>query len=387
MKKKLLAVMMCGCIGMTMFGCDKADDKTDSSSSESDVVSSVYTEDDLVDDTATELNVLDYVELCDYMGMEMTMDVDEVTDDDVQSYIESTAIELTAEDAAVADGDTAVIDYVGTLDGEAFDGGTASGYELEIGSDTFIDGFEDGLIGVQKGETVELNLTFPDEYSNEDLAGQAVVFTVTVNAIKRVPDSESLTDEWFAANTAYTSLAEYQAQVRVDLEQDAQDTAQYTLESDALDNVINNSTVTKYFKSMVEDGESQYESYVTTYASYYGMDLDSFLEAQGMSNDDYEETKAKQGISYATAYMIIKAIAQLEGLTTEDVEYQNILSDVAAQYSMTADSLSSVYGEDVVEASVMSEYVMEYLADNANVTVNIVSAEEETTEAADESAE
>jgi trigger factor len=172
------------------------------------------------------------------------------------------------------------------------------------------------------------------------------------------------------------------------LEQDAQDTAQLTLESDALDNVINNSTVNKYFKSMVEDGESQYESYVTTYASYYGMDLDSFLEAQGMSDDDYEETKAQQGISYATAYMIIKAIAQLEGLTTEDEEYQNILSDVAAQYSMTADSLSSVYGEDVVEASIMSEYVMEYLANNANVTVNVVSAEEETTETSDdESAE
>jgi trigger factor len=387
MKKKLVAVTMCVCLGMGMFGCEKKNDSGDeSSATDAAVVSSVYTEDDLVDDTATELNVLDYVELCDYMGLELTKDVDEVTDDDVQSYIESTAIELTAEDATVADGDTAVIDYVGTLDGEAFDGGTASGYELEIGSDTFIDGFEDGLIGVQNGETVELNLTFPDDYSNEDLAGQAVVFTVTVNAIKRVP--QELTDEWLAANTAYTSLAEYQAQVRADLEQDAQDTAQLTLESDALDNVINNSTVKKYFKSMVEDGESQYESYVTTYASYYGMDLDSFLEAQGMSDDDYEETKAQQGISYATAYMIIKAIAQLEGLTTEDEEYQNILSDVAAQYSMTADSLSSVYGEDVVEASIMSEYVMEYLANNANVTVNVVSAEEETTETSDdESAE
>lgn len=384
MRKKILAVAMCVCLGMTIFGCGKASDskedskETTSSSNKTTAEPSepAYTEDDLVDDTAAELNVLDYVELADYIGIDLTKEVTEVTDEDVQSQMESDALELTAEDVTVAEGDIAVIDFVGKLDGTAFDGGTGSNYELEIGSNSFIDGFEDGLIGVKKGETVDLNLTFPESYPSTELAGKDVVFTVTVKSVKRKP--AELTDEWMAGNTTYASLDAYKAEVRAQLEADAEDEAQYKVEASALDTVVSNSNIKKYFKSLVEDGESQYENYVKTYASYYGMELSEFIEAQGMTEEDYANTKSQQGASYAEVAMVVQAIAKDAGLTADDEKYQTLLNDLAAQYNMDANTFNSTYGEDVVGVSVMSDYVMQHIVSNANVTTKTISVNEET---------
>lgn len=382
MKKKFLAVALCVCLGMSVFGCSKGSDSekdseetTTSGSDESAASEPAYTEEDLVDDTGAELNVLDYVELAAYTGLDLTKEVTEVTDEDVQSQMEDEAVELISDDAVVADGDITVIDFTGKLDGVAFDGGTGSDYQLEIGSNSFIDGFEDGLIGVKKGDTVDLNLTFPETYkNNEELAGKDVVFTVTVKNIKRKP--AELTDEWFSSNTKYGTVEEYRAETRKLLEESADSDAQYNLEEAALDSVVSNSNVKKYFKSLIEDGEGQYENYINTYATYYGMDFSEFLEAQGMSETDYENTKSKQGAAYAEVAMVVNAIAEDAGLSPEDEEYKTILSDLASQYNMDADTFQSAYGESVVRMSVMSEYVMGYITSNSNVTTKTVSAEE-----------
>lgn len=382
MKKKLLVATLCMCVGLSLFGCGKkkSDSEKDTSSSSTQTV---YTEDDLVDDTASALNVADYVELAQYKGIDATKSIEVVTDDEVTSKMQSQAVELTGDDVTVADGDTAVIDFVGKLDGEAFSGGSANDYSLVIGSGSFIDGFEDGLIGTAKGATVDLNLTFPDDYQSTDLAGKDVVFTVTVKSVKRAP--AELTDEWFAANTAYATLADYQAEVRAQLEQEAEDTAQSTLESNVLDEVVNNSTVKKYFKSYVEDGESQYETYITRYASYYSLSLSDFIEKQGMTQEQYEEQKATQGINYAKAAMVVEAIAGDAGLSKDDEGYKTVLENLANTYGTDGETLISTYGEDLVGVSVLTEYVMEYVAENANVTVeNVTSQEETTTEAASE---
>ena len=142
MKKKLVAVAMCVCLGMTLFGCGKESEEKESSTKNT-AASSVYTEDDLVDDTAGELNISDYVELAAYSGLELTKEVNEVTDEDVQTEMASATVEITSADAVVQDGDSTVIDFEGKIDGVAFSGGTASDYTLVIGSGAFIDGFED----------------------------------------------------------------------------------------------------------------------------------------------------------------------------------------------------------------------------------------------------
>lgn len=381
MKKKLLAAVMCICLGMTMFGCSKdTDNSSESETSDSKVTDPAYTEDDLVDDTSSELNVLDYVELGNYKGLDVVKEVEKVTDEDVQSAMESNPIELTAGDAVVADGDTTVIDFEGKLDGVAFDGGTASNYELKIGSNSFIDGFETGLIGVKKGQTVDLNLKFPDDYKSTELAGKDVVFTVTVHQIKRVPE---LNDEWLGSNTGYASLADYTAATRTELEKAADETAQQNAAATVLDQVISESKVKKYFKSLIEEGETQYENYFKTYAAYSGQELSEFIEAQGMSEEDYANTKQKQGVSYAEGAMVVYAVAKDAGLTEEDEEYQSLLKELADTYNMDVDTLNSTYGESLVKSSVMPQYVMNYIVSNANVTTTTVEEETETTAVAE----
>lgn len=382
MRKRFLAVVMCVCLGMTMFACgaSKDDNTKETESGTSEATEPAYTEEDLVDDSNGDLNILDYVDLGDYKGIELTKSITKVTDDDVTNEMESKAVELTDSDVTVEDGDTAIIDFVGKLNGVAFDGGTASNYELEIGSGSFIDGFEDGLIGVKKGDTVDLNLTFPESYQSTELAGKDVVFTVTVNGVKRKPQ---LNDEWLAANTNYATLAEFAAETKQKLEDAAETTASNTLESSGLDQVISNSTVKKYYKSLIEQGESQYEKRLNAYASAYGKSLSELLAAQGMTESQYQNQKQKQAVSYAQVAMVVYAIAQDAGLSEADAEYQTILNDLANNYNMDAATFSSTYGESLVKSSVMSQYAMNYIVSNANVTTQEVEETEETTTAAE----
>lgn len=382
MRKRFLAVVMCVCLGMTMFACgaSKDDNTKETESGTSEATEPAYTEEDLVDDSNGDLNILDYVDLGDYKGIELTKSITKVTDDDVTNEMESKAVELTGSDVTVEDGDTAIIDFVGKLNGVAFDGGTASNYELKIGSGSFIDGFEDGLIGVKKGDTVDLNLTFPESYQSTELAGKDVVFTVTVNGVKRKPQ---LNDEWLAANTNYATLAEFAAETKQKLQDDAETTASNTLESSGLDQVISNSTVKKYYKSLIEQGESQYEKRLNAYASAYGKSLSELLAAQGMTESQYQNQKQKQGVSYAQVAMVVYAIAQDAGLSEADAEYQTILNDLANNYNMDAATFSSTYGESLVKSSVMSQYAMNYIVSNANVTTQEVEETEETTTAAE----
>ena len=382
MRKRFLAVVMCVCLGMTMFACgaSKDDNTKETESGTSEATEPAYTEEDLVDDSNGDLNLLDYVDLGDYKGIELTKSITKVTDDEVTNEMESKAVELTGSDVTVEDGDTAIIDFVGKLNGVAFDGGTASNYELEIGSGSFIDGFEDGLIGVKKGDTVDLNLTFPESYPSTELAGKDVVFTVTVNGVKRKPQ---LNDEWLAANTNYATLAEFAAETKQKLEDAAETTASNTLESSGLDQVISNSTVKKYYKSLIEQGESQYEKRLNAYASAYGKSLSELLAAQGMTESQYQNQKQKQAVSYAQVAMVVYAIAQDAGLSEADAEYQTILNDLANNYNMDAATFSSTYGESLVKSSVMSQYAMNYIVSNANVTTQEVEETEETTTAAE----
>ncbi len=382
MRKRFLAALMCVCLGMTMFACgaSKDDNTKETESGTSEATEPAYTEEDLVDDSNGDLNILDYVDLGDYKGIELTKSITKVTDDEVTNEMESKAVELTGSDVTVEDGDTAIIDFVGKLNGVAFDGGTASNYELEIGSGSFIDGFEDGLIGVKKGDTVDLNLTFPESYQSTELAGKDVVFTVTVNGVKRKPQ---LNDEWLAANTNYATLAEFAAETKQKLEDAAETTASNTLESSGLDQVISNSTVKKYYKSLIEQGESQYEKRLNAYASAYGKSLSELLAAQGMTESQYQNQKQKQAVSYAQVAMVVYAIAQDAGLSEADAEYQTILNDLANNYNMDAATFSSTYGESLVKSSVMSQYAMNYIVSNANVTTQEVEETEETTTAAE----
>lgn len=188
MKRKITKILMAGLIGLQLIGCsnqtnENTEEKTEEAASEvaaNEETAMIYFD---------EINSGEYVTLGEYKGLQVVNTVQTIGEEEVDSYIEYMMAaaggeleEITDRDV-VENGDVANIDYVGKKDGVAFDGGTAEGYDLSIGSGSFIPGFEEGLVGVKKGETVDLNLTFPENYGAADLAGAEVVFTVTVNGI------------------------------------------------------------------------------------------------------------------------------------------------------------------------------------------------------------
>ena len=179
----------------------------------------------------------------EYRGVKINVAAPEVTDDEVDQKIQTNLKQNPNEvevDRAAQDGDIVNIDYKGTKDGEAFDGGTAEGQDLTLGSGSMIDGFEDGLVGAKKGETKTLDLTFPENYREESLAGQAVVFEVTVNAVKEKQDA--VLDDAFVQRTSdYQTVDEYKEGIRADLLTQKQKTAEQEMEQDVLQNVIDNS--------------------------------------------------------------------------------------------------------------------------------------------------
>ena len=195
----------------------------------------------------------DYVTITKYKGVEIDkVDADTVSDNDVEAQInsvlqsKSTTTEVT--DRAAQTGDTVTIDYEGKKDGEAFKGGTATDAQLTLGSGQFIDGFEDGVVGHNIGDTFDLDLTFPENYGNEDLAGQAVVFTVTLKGISQT-DVPELTDE-FVQSVSDTSktVEEYKKEIKKSLKKNGKENQQNTIKENAWKAVLENTTVNKYPK-------------------------------------------------------------------------------------------------------------------------------------------
>ena len=205
-----------------------------------------------------------YITLGEYQNLTVEESpVEETTDEDVDAYIERqmignySPVEVT-EDRPVQENDTVNIDYAGYQDGEAFDGGTAQDQNLRIGSGSYIEGFEDGLIGHRKGETVTLNLTFPEDYEpNPDLAGQPVVFEVTINSISEPP---TLTDEWAADNTDYDTAQEYWDAQKEALIQERANEYESQVKSDLFQQVMENSQIKDYPEDILNDLKSDIET-------------------------------------------------------------------------------------------------------------------------------
>ena len=215
-----------------------------------------------------------------------------MTEDEIDAEIESVIVrsgkreELT--EGTVANGDIAVIDFVGKKDDVAFDGGTGKDYELEIGSHTFIEGFEEGVEGMKVGETKDLELTFPENYPSEDLAGEDVIFTVTVNAIKQTPE---LTDELVKElSTKSKTVKEYREEVKEALETNKVNQQRGTELQKIYALLIENCEVVEYPQELLDYGVSMFRKNYTNYAKQYGMPLEDFIKGMfGMTLEQFEE--------------------------------------------------------------------------------------------------
>ncbi len=323
------------------------------------------------------LKASNFVEPCDYSAIPVEESAPSVSDDYVNYVVQyqlsssATTEEITDRDD-VEDGDIVNIDYVGKKDGEEFDGGSATGYDLTIGSGSFIDGFEDGLIGRKVGETVDLDLTFPEDYSNSDLAGQSVVFTVTINKIQQKVTPE-LTDDWVVSQdiSGVSNVEEYNDYVYDQLMQQAQSSYDSDVQSKVAQYMVENSTYTqdppqKMIDRLVESAKTYY----TNYATQYGMELDDFLTTfLGADEDDPEQVLTDNATDSAKELLVMKAIADKEGLNPSRTEFNTQLSSYAAQagYSSVDEFKKSEDAESVRE-SLMLQNVLEFLQKNAVVS-------------------
>ena len=379
MKKKMLAVLLTVAVSMTAVACgDKASEEQGTETVKE------TTETAQQDTTAAEavtavggymkdLNAEDYVTLGEYKGVEVTLDEPEITDEYLDGYIEyvqqNNAVSTPVTDRAVEMGDVVNIDYVGKIDGVAFDGGSAQGSDLTIGSGQFIDGFEDGCIGMKVGETKDVEATFPDPYKNNpDLAGKVAVFTVTVNSIS-VEEIPELTDEYVQSLSleGCTNVEEYRAYVYdVLLEQQ-----QESYESDKADLAYEKVAAECEFKdapeAMVTRMNNTLTSNLSSYASMYGVDLGTYVSAMyGGTAEEYETTLLEQSKIMAQHYLMMQAIADREGLSVSDEELEEQLSQEAQDYGYeTVEEYKSLVDVEAFREYLMTQKVLAFLGENA----------------------
>lgn len=377
MKKKLVAAMLVMCMALSATACggtDTKDTKTETAQDTEDKKGSGS--DTEKSSTAARLvsvsDVSKYVTIGEYKGLTLDRSSITITDEDVQAEIDYNLQENGTEvnDGTVEEGDTVTINFTGTIDGKEFDGGSAEDYDVVIGEGGMIDGFEDGIIGMKKGETKELNLTFPDDYYEESVAGKDVVFTVTLQKFTRPAE---LTDEWVAANTDYKTVDEYRAGVKKELEDNEANTADYDLYENAWSEVLANCEIKEYPKEDVDQAVKAYKELNENYVKEAGMEMSDFLEAQGMSEEDYEDDCQQYAESKVEQNLIVQGIMDAEGLSLDDDDMQTLKDELVSEYGYESiDELIADYGEQEVNESLALLRVERFIVDNA--TVNETSA-------------
>lgn len=380
MKKKTVAAMLVMCMALSATACGGSDtketktgttqdtgDKKDSASSDKKTSASAVR-------LVSVSDVSKYVTIGEYKGLTLDRSSVTVTDDDVQAEIDYNLEENGTEvnDGTVEEGDSVTINFTGTIDGKEFDGGSAEDYDLVIGEGGMIDGFEDGIIGMKKGETKELDLTFPDDYYEESVAGKPVVFKVTLQKFTRPSE---LNDEWVAANTEYKTVDEYRAAVKKELEENETKSADYDLYSNAWSEVLANSEVKEYPEEDVDKAVEAYKKLNENYVKEAGMEMSDFLKAQGMSEEDYEEDCQQYAESKVEQNLIVQGIMDAEGLSLDDDDIQTLKDELLSEYGYESfDQLVAYYGEQEVNESLALMRVERFIVDNA--TVNETSATE-----------
>lgn len=308
------------------------------------------------------------VTLGQYKGLTLYEVDSEVIAQELREMMEGYA-ELVIVERAAAEGDTVNINYVGKKDGVAFEGGTddsEEGFDLELGSNTFIDGFEAGLIGVIAGEVRDLELTFPENYGNADLAGQAVVFTVTVNSVKEsvVPE---LTDEFARENLPFDTVAGYVAALY-----DVRN--QESFKEQVMGFLMESCTVENYPADVIEQEKQYcidyYNSYAQMYASYFGMDAETVLQYMfGFESSDQLAVYAEEyAFTTVKQMLILTEIALVENLVMTDEEYQEraLVYAVNNGYADVA-TFEADYGKDSILEAVTLDAVIDYVILQSNI--------------------
>ena len=297
-----------------------------------------------------------YVKVAEYKGLEYTVNEVSVTDEDVDSEIDSrlqaAATTENVTEGTVEDGDTINVAYVGTIDGEAFDGGSTDSSDITIGTTQMIDGFTDGLIGHDVGETVTLNLKFPDDYHNEEVAGKDVVFEVTINS-KSIENVPELDEDFVSENSDVDTVEEYRQVVKDELLEQKETQEDLNTKKALWNEIVSGSEVIEYpekeldeAKKAADNIESQYKSQ----AESYGMEWDDFLTGYlGMTQEEFDDSKEQYAKDTVLQDMVMYYIVREENIEISDKEYKEYLTDTLEKSGYTEDTFEQAFGQTIEE--------------------------------------
>lgn len=301
--------------------------------------------------------------LAEYKGLELDTSSDdfkELFDNTVASDVKSNSLYMEKTEGTVSEGDIANIDFVGKKDGVAFDGGTGASYDLEIGSGSFIPGFESGLIGVKIGDTVDLNLTFPKDYGKEELNGQDVVFTVTVNSVQT---TEGVEPKDIYKDLGYETLEKYESDVK-----------ERAIKNYFLEAVTANSEIKEYPEEDIKILQTQIKDALeNNISTYYGMTLDAYITKMGTTLVEFESDLLNNQIKpLIEDIMPLYAILEKEGVKVTQKDMDAKLDEIVKEYedagtTTDAATLKKSLGEYSIEGLVVEEKAYEIIKENAKI--------------------
>ncbi len=324
--------------------------------------------------------VLGEVSLGEYIGLDLTAPkAAEVTDGEVDTYIETNILPsypVEIVDGEVQEGDTATINFVGSIDGVEFPGGSGTDYPLVIGSGAFIPGFEDQLIGGHYGETINVNVTFPEDYGNEDLNGKDALFVCDINKIERPRTMAQIDDEFVEeiTNGDYNTVDGLREFLKKGMQTMNDSEAKEGLADAILTKVLETSEV----EPSQEAIDWQKDIYIRTYdnalSRAYGMSLASMIQMYGQTYDEFRDSLTEGATDAAKRAAVIYAIAEKEGLKVTD----EAIAAYAEEFGYdNVEALTEATSESELELAVLSNLVTEFVAENSNVTYTEAAEETE----------
>ena len=311
-------------------------------------------------------------ELGAYKGIEISKVDNTVSEEDVEArlneMVNRNARLTSVEDKALENGDTAVIDFEGFENGVAFEGGKGENYNLVIGSNTFIPGFEDQLVGKKAGEEVEVNVTIPETYHAENLAGKPVVFNVKVNDVK-VKEVPALDDEFAKDTTEFETLAELRADVKAKLEEQAKNAADAEMRNALVEKVSANTEV-EVPEAMVQHQIDNMLMELNYQLQYQGLNLEQLLQMTGRGLDELREERRADAERLVKSSLVLEAIAEKENVEANDADVDAELEKMAAMYNMEVEKIKSSLRETDIEdikGQIKIRKTLDLLVENATI--------------------
>ena len=288
------------------------------------------------------------VTLGEYKGVEVAKADTEVTDEEVQEAIdkerENNARAIVITDRPVKAGDETVIDFEGFVDGVAFDGGKGENYPLTIGSGAFIPGFEEGLVGANLNEEIDVNVTCPEDYQASELAGKAAVFKCTVNEIKE-KELPELDDEFAAEVSEFDTLEEYKADVKKNLEERKASNAKRAKIDAAIDAVVENATM-DIPEALVSTMQKQILDEYAQNMRAQGISLEQYMEYTGVDAESLMEQLKPQAMARIKGRLVLEAVAKAENIVPSEEDFEEEVKSMAEAYNMEADKVKEILGEN-----------------------------------------